>query len=198
MDGRTMDKICRKVPVLSKNFLGVCTFRKLLYEKFRVSTGSYLVVNVQNVHWIVLLCTGYDQMYVFDSLEILDKQMCREIILFSFDIEEVTFLGGDGLQKRDSLTCGEHCVFFLLSEMTFYVQNKRFNAEYVKQLLEYCKKREIEPDAFVWQEIYKNLKLARVPDLHKILLWEDEYYRCFLFYSSLWGGGGPDGANASN
>ena len=82
--------------------------------------------------------------------------------------------------------------------MTFYVQNKRFNAEYVKQLLEYCKKREIEPDAFVWREIYKNLKLARVPDLHKILLWEDEYYRCFLFYSSLWGGGGTDGANATN
>ena len=175
-----MDKICRKVPVLSKKFLGVCTFRKLLYEKFRVSTGSYLVVNVQNVHWIVLLCTGYDQMYVFDSLEILDKQMCREMILFSFDIEEITFLGGEGLQKTDSLTCGEHCVFFLLSEMTFYIQNKHFNAEYVEQLLKYCKKREIEPDAFVWQEIYKKLKLANVPDLHKILLWEDEYLPLFF------------------
>ena len=175
MDGQTMSRICQKVHVLAKKFLGVYIFRNLLYEKFQMSTGSYLVVNVRNVHWVVLLCVGCNQMYVFDSLQIINKELFREMILFSFDIEEITFLGSKRLQKTDSLTCGEHCIFFLLCEKRFYIQNKKFNMEYVEQLLEFCKKCKMDPDVFVWQEIYKNLKLAPVPDLHEILSWEDDY-----------------------
>jgi hypothetical protein len=175
MDGQTIASICKKVDVLIDNFIGLYTFQELLHEKIQITPGDYLIVNIENTHWIALLCVGQKEMFVFDSLGIINQDNFRKMIFFSFDIVKVTFLGTSAkrVQNMDSLVCGEHAINFLIYEKIYYLQNKKYDMHYVERLIKYCKKIDLQPDVFVWILIYKKLRLASLPDLHEILLWKN-------------------------
>lgn len=183
MNGQTMHDICTQVRILNEKFLGVVRLDELItVRKQRGNTlfadknkkSRFFIVNIANSHWIALLWSDADRVLVFDSLGITNKETLTENIVFVFGIQKIKFLYAktNYIQNIDSLTCGEHCIYFVLYETTFYKDNKHFDEEYIKRLKRFCRKNYTSTDYFVWSEIYDRMKLARVPNLHELIHWK--------------------------
>ena len=181
MDSRTIHKICTDVSILKDKFLGVVRLRDLLTVRENnetclrlAKTGQFFIVNVENVHWIAFLWIDPNRMFVFDSLGLTDNKTMKQTISFVFGVQNVKFLHAKNnyIQSSDSLTCGEHVVYFCLYQTLFDKVNKHFDEEYIKNLKQFCINSNISTDLFVWLEIYDKMKLAQVPDLHEIINWE--------------------------
>ena len=87
-------------------------------------------------------------------------------------MEKLIFQYGENkIQHKGALTCGEHVLYFILYQSVFYSKNRCFDFKYVSKLVNFCKKIGLNPDEFVWKEIYVKLKLANPPDLMQVLSW---------------------------
>ena len=179
MDNRTIIKICSAKP-LSPFFVGLVTFKEICdgKRKFKGNICDFLIINVRNMHWIALTWCTANKVIIFDSLFgrlTHPKTQLKKVIFSNFiGIDKVVFQYGNGkLQDPDFLSCGEQTIYYIYYQVVFYLNNGTIDENYIAKIINYCKKKHIYPDQFVWQEIYKNMNLARPPNLHKILTWSD-------------------------
>ena len=183
MDSITINKICTEIPILKYFFLGIVKFEDISMGKLTIESqncGKFLIINVKDAHWIVLMWCGSAKIILFDSLYgklTLPKHLLERIICKSFiGIKNILFIYGMGrLQNPEFLSCGEHVIYFTLYEIWFYLNNGLLNEHYISKIVSYCKKNKILPDLFVWEEIYLHLQLARPPNLYKVLNWFNDH-----------------------
>ena len=181
MNGARLYDVFTSNSLLKKNFRGIVRFRDICKHQIygQWSVGDFLIINLKNAHWLSLLWTKADSLILFDTLGGLltfNKKVMKMKLVRCFGVKNVQFqyASKHGLQKKGSLTCAEHNIYYALFQNMFYLENGFFEAEYVDKFERYCRKRKIDPDKFVWNEIYVNLKLTDPPDLKKVLSWYSE------------------------
>ena len=176
MDDSTLTKICLENSVLRIFFCGVVQFEYLCADDYGLTNeiGNFLICNVANQHWFALQYRKNNTIAIFDSLEgklLPRKQRIRKVLQSDFKVQNVLFILPKKLQNKNSLFCGEHTLYWLLHQSEFLLLRKHFDDKYSKRIIAFCHKKKISPDYFVWNEIYRKLRLAAPPNLEKVLTW---------------------------
>ena len=181
MDKHTLKNICENKLVLKKFFSGIERFETL--EKSNLSLkqkGNFIILNIADSHWIVAQKINKKVVRIFDSLsgkmlpsknhisKLFQKIMKINDVLILFD-----FKPSRPLQSNTALSCGEHCIFYLLfSCYNFTIYRHFFKCGFYYDFL---KQRSLEknstPDGYVWVEVYDKLKLAKKPNLEAVCNW---------------------------
>ena len=153
-------------------------FEKICVEKIKITwrKRDFIIVNVQNAHWMVLMWADSKTVLLFDTLSgklTFEKPVMKQLIMTCFiDTERLIFQYGENkLQKNSSLTCGEHAAYFILYQNIFCIENGFLDLDYVSNIEKYCMDHNLDTDEFVWLEIYNKLKLDYPPDLRQVLNW---------------------------
>ena len=182
MDSKTIQHICSHNVLLKSCFLGIIRFKDLetlRLKNVKVQCGDFFIVNIRNLYWIALMWgKEAKQLFVFDSLSAkslsLNKNLLRKIIFRNFNIKAIVFQYGKGrLQNFDSLTCGEHVIYWCMYQNLFYKNHGYFDTCYVHKVVMYCKRHCLTVDFFIWNAIYNNLRLALPPNLDTLLHYVD-------------------------
>ena len=178
MNGSQLCNVFEHITILEKFFCGIVEFRQICSTKSTTSWRShdFLVVNVNNWHWILLMWINSKTLIVFDSLSgkfTFKKQIMKQILFNCFSrVNRICFVyGRHRLQNDDLLTCGEHVIYFILFQTLFYIENGYFSSDYISEIENYCAIHRLTPDQFVWNEIYVKLKLLSPPDLKQVVDW---------------------------
>ena len=185
MNGATLCEIFESMPFLKNFFRGIFKFENIVQTKTDTRTWNardFAIINLQNAHWFTLLWINSDTVILFDTLSgnlTLKKPIMKQTIVDSFiGVEHLIFqYGKNKIQKNGALTCGEHVVYYVLYQNLFYLENGRFDLDYISKIVKYCNESRLNTDEFVWIEIYSKLKLAEPPDLMAVLMWYENYLK---------------------
>ena len=178
MDGFTIQNICTNNAILKSYFLGIVRLRDLearCLKDIKTVCGNFLIINIRNLHWIALMWGKHaKRVFVFDSLGggsmFLNKHSLQRIIFKNFNIKNVSFqVSGGNLQDVDSLTCGEHVIYWCIYQILFFQSFGFIDPRYVRRVAVYCKKHFLKVDSFIWDEIYIKFRLAPPPNLEQIM-----------------------------
>ena len=175
-----MIRICKNAPFFNY-FLGIYSLKEIYSDKLKIASAKicqFAIINIDNLHWIVFIWRKCDELIIFDSLngELLPtKSEIKNMVHNHIDVNiklTLFIYGKNNLQNKDFLTCGEHCLYFIYYEILYFLKYGYIDMLYVNSMIKHCKLHRISTDKFVWEEIYRKLKLAKPPCLIDVLLWK--------------------------
>ena len=179
MDKDTMKHICLNLSILKKYFCGILPMEYVRMRKLSLlkKNGDFVILNIGNEHWFVVQRHAKDRIYIFDSIGGIMlppdlKSICSNLLSIDHKLNKLFYdFPKRALQDTNALTCGEHCIVYLIRKC-YHTSHRSFEeGNYSHSLLEYCQKHSISPDECVWREVYYIWKLAKVPNLRQVVEW---------------------------